>query len=191
MKKSLIALAAAAAMVRRACSNPGEPVVLSDVKAGFTYTVEHIRRGVVIDREVIHNLMPIQGLNFVQSALFKGTAVPGTWYIGVYEGNYTPVALDTMATFPGTATECTAYDESTRVAYVPGTVSGGALDNSASKATFTFNATKTVYGGFMSSVSTKSATSGTLLSAVKFASPKAMTAGDILSVTAGHTFTSS
>jgi hypothetical protein len=164
--------------------------IASTAQAGFTYLIEHVRAGVVIDREVVHNLMPTEGLNFVQSALFKAASIPATWYIGLFEANYTPVAPDTMATFPGTATETTAYDETTRVAFVPGSVSGGACDNAASKAEFTFNASKTIYGGFVSSVATKSSTSGTLLSAVKFGSPKTVIDDDVLRVTAGHTFAS-
>jgi hypothetical protein len=191
MKKTALSnLVAAqfAAAAAASCLRPGG--VMSHASMGFTYTVEHIRKGVVIDREVVHNIMPTQGLNLVQSILFKGTAVPATWYIGLFEANYTPLAADTAATFVASATECTTYDEATRVAFVPGTVSAGALDNSASRAEFTFNATKTVYGGFISSVATKSSTSGSLLSAVKFASPKAMADDDVLRVTAGHTFAS-
>jgi hypothetical protein len=190
MKKTLLARTVAALFAGMQAAETIAPAVHSRARMGFTYTVEHIRGGVVIDRETVHNLMPTQGLNLVQSILFKATAVPATWYIGLFEGNYTPLAADTAATFVASATECTAYDEATRVAFVPGTVSAGALDNAASRAEFTFNATKTVYGGFISSISTKSSTSGSLLSAVKFASPKSLTSGDVLRVTAGHTFAS-
>lgn len=163
----------------------------NDQKLGFTYTVEHIRGGVVIDREEVHNLIPLEGLNFLLNSEFKGTAVPATWYIAVYEGNYTPTLADTAAAFPAAATETTSYAEAARVAYVPGTVTGGTLDNAASPATFTFNASKTIYGGFMSSASAKSAVTGTLISAVRFASPKTPTVGDLLKITAGFTFASS
>lgn len=159
---------------------------------GFVYTVEVIRDGVIDDRETeTHNLIPLEGLNYLLSSEFKGTAVPATWYIGVYEGNYTPQLSDTAAAFVAAATETTTYAETTRQAFVPGTVAGGVLDNSASPALFTFNATKTVFGGFMSSASAKSAVTGTLISAVRFASPKTLNSTDVLKVTAGFTFASS
>jgi hypothetical protein len=156
-------------------------------RLGFTYQVELVRAGRVIDAETVHNLMPTEGLN----CLFKATSVPAAFYIGIFEGNYTPVLADTAATFPGSSTECTAYDEATREVFTPGSVSSGMVDNSASKAEFTLSATKTIYGAFMSSVATKGATSGSLISAAKFASPKGGDDGDVLRVTAGMTLSNS
>jgi hypothetical protein len=71
------------------------------------------------------------------------------WYVGVYEGAYTPVATDTMATFPADSTECTTYAGATRPALTLGAIAGGAVDNFAATTDFAFNATKTVYGGFI------------------------------------------
>lgn len=88
----------------------------STVRVGFTYLVEHVRGGVVIDREVVHNLVPTEGLNYILEAALRGGAALSTWYIALFEGNYTPVAGVTAATFPAAATECTAYDQATRVA---------------------------------------------------------------------------
>jgi hypothetical protein len=58
---------------------------------------------------------------------------------------------------------------------------GQSITNSANKATFTFNATKTIYGAFLvasaksattgTSASAKSATTGTLFSAAAFSTP--------------------
>lgn len=161
------------------------------LRPGFVYTVETIdRHGNVLDVERIHNLMPTEGLNHLIATEFKGGTQVATWYIGLYEGNYTPTASDTAATFPALATECVAYDESTRVEFVDGAVSSGAMDNSASRAEFTFNADKTVYGGFISSAAAKSATSGVLSSVVRFSSPKQPGDGGVLRVTAGFEFLS-
>ena len=159
-------------------------------KAGFLYLVEVLRNGIVVDRELVHNIMPTEGLNHVLNVVLKGSTQIGTWYLAPFEGNYTPIAGDTAAAFPAAATECTAYSESTRQQFVPGTVSAGALDNAASRAEFTFNATKTVYGGFMTGASAKGATTSVLLSAVKFSSPKSLDSGSVLRVTAGITLTS-
>lgn len=161
------------------------------LQAGFEYLVEIVDKdGVVRDRETVHNLMPVDGLNHMIGATLKGTAQVTSWFVGLYEGNYTPTPLDTAASFPTSATECTAYTETTRQALTLGAVSGGAADNSASRAEFTFSADKTVYGGFVASSSAKGATSGTLLSAVRFSSPKTISAGSTLRVTAGFVLVS-
>ena len=159
-------------------------------RAGFVFEFEHVRRGVVIDRWTQHNLMPIEGLNHLLGVLLKGSTQIGTWYCGLYEGNYTPISTDTAATFSASATETTAYVEATRVPIVFGAVAGGTVNNAASKAEFTLNADKTIYGGFIASSAAKGATAGVLLSAIKLSSPKAPTAGDILRATAGFTIAS-
>lgn len=156
-------------------------------KMGFTWTIEtYNAKGELVDREVLHNLIPDEGVAHTMNVTFKGGAQNPTWYIALYEGNYTPTGGITAATFPATATECTAYAESTRVEWVEGSLAGGILDNSANKANFTFTAAKTVYGGVMTSSPTKGATNGVLISAVRFASPKVLENGAVLQVVAGN-----
>lgn len=157
---------------------------------GFEFLIERLVRGVVVEREIVHNLMPTEGLDHMVSVTMKnGTQVP-TWYLGLYEGNYVPASTDTMALLPGLATEATTYDEAGRVVWNEGAVVTGAVNNSANKAEFTSNANKTIYGGFITSNQTKGATTGVLLSVVRFASPKTFEVGSILRVTAGFTLTS-
>ena len=55
--------------------------------------------------------------------------------------------------------------------------------NSANKAVFTFNASKTIYGAFLASVSTKGGTTGTLLCANKAGTSKPVVDDDQLLVT--------
>jgi hypothetical protein len=157
------------------------------IRLGFVYDIEVVHRGFVIARERAHNLMPVEGLNHILSTVIGGGTQVGTWYVGIFEGNYTPLLTDTAATFPALATECTAYDETTRREFVDGAVAGGAVNNSASRAEFTSNADKTIYGGFIASASGKGATTGTLLSAVRFASPKSFPDEAVLRITAGLT----
>ena len=142
-------------------------------------------------RERIHNLMPTEGLNHTLSVTFAGGSQVATWYVGLFEGNYTPLSTNTMATFPAAATESTAYDESVRRTWVESTPAAGATTNSASKAEFTMSATKTIYGAFISSSSVKGGTTGVLASAAKFSSAKTVDDGDILRVTASISLTSS
>lgn len=154
-------------------------------KVGFVYVIELVRKGVVIDREVVHNMVPTVGLNHILDVVVLGGTQYANWYLGLYEGNYTPTAGITMTTLPSTATETTAYVEATRQAFVPGAVTGGTISNLASKAEFTFTANKTLYGGFMTSNDVKSSTTGMLLSVVRFASPKNAEVDDVLRVLAG------
>lgn len=162
----------------------------STIKAGFTYTIEHVRDGVVLSTEVVKNLIPAEGLNYIlNTALKAGSAVPA-WYIALFEGNYTPLATVTAATFPAASTESTAYAETNRVAWTAGAVAAGAVSNAASKAVFTMNATKAIYGLAQTSILTKSATTGVLVSVARFAAVKNVVEGDVLNVTSTLSMTS-
>jgi hypothetical protein len=147
------------------------------------FDVEHWRAGELIGQESAHNLVVNQGLNHILNVVFNAATQVTTWYVGLFEGNYTPVAGDTAATFPSNATESTAYGESTRPAFVEAASTAQSITNSANKAEFTMNATKTIYGAFLSSVSTKGGTTGTLAAAARFASSRSVVAADLLRVT--------
>ena len=148
-----------------------------------------VRDGKVIDEWSDHNLVCNEGLNALLGIMFHGDTQITTWYVGIFEGNYTPVATVTAATITSASTECTAYDESTRVAYNEAAASSQSITNSANKATFTINATKTIYGAFLASASAKSATTGTLFSAARFGTSKSVVDDDQLLLT--YTFTAS
>lgn len=154
-----------------------------DLKVGGIFTIEHYRKGELIDFEESHNLVVNEGLNHILNVEFHGSTQITTWYMGVFEGNYTPVSTVTAATITAASTESTAYDESTRVEYNEAAASGQSITNSANKATFTFNDTKTIYGAFLVSASAKSATSGTLFCAAKFGSSKSVVDDDQLLIT--------
>ena len=153
----------------------------TDIRVGGIWSGQHIRNGHVIDEWQDHNLVVNEGLDALLNIMFHGSTQISTWYIGVFEGNYTPIATVTAATITAASTESTAYDEAA--------ASSQSITNSASKATFTFNATKTIYGAFLVSASAKSATTGTLFSAAKFSSSKSVVDDDQLLLT--YTFTAS
>lgn len=161
----------------------------SILKVGGVFHGRIIRAGKIIDEWFDHNLVTNEGLNYLLDVMFNGTSATNTWYIAPFEGNYTPIAGDTAATFPSSATECTAYSQSTRVAYVPAAAAAQNVTNSASPATFTFNATKTIYGASLNTVSTKSATTGKLFAAARFSSSKSVVSSDQLLLT--YSFTAS
>lgn len=155
----------------------------SGVVVGGKFTGQHIRGGEVIDEWEDHNLVVNEGLNSILSIMFNGGTQITTWYLGLFEGNYTPVATVTAATITSASTECTAYDEATRVEYVEAAPASQSITNSASRATFTFNATKTIYGAFLVSASAKSATTGTLFAAARFSAAKSVVSTDQLLLT--------
>ena len=144
------------------------------VMLGGVFEVDHIRDGKSLGITRDHNIVVNEGLNSILSVVFNAGTQITAWYVGIFEGNYTPVATDTAANITANSTECTAYTESTRVAWVEAAPSGQSITNSASKATFTCNASKTVYGAFLASASAKSATTGTLMAASKFSASRAV-----------------
>lgn len=154
------------------------------------FDVEHRRGGDMLARVAGSNIIPTEGLNHILSSVVAGGSQVLTWYMALFEGNVTPNASLTAATFTATTIECTAYDEATRVAFQEGSPAAGVIDNAANRALFTMNATKTVYGGALLSASAKSATTGTLLAAARFATPRNVVAADELSVRYTLTLTS-
>lgn len=155
-------------------------------KAGMdgVYSLEHRRNGEVIYSQPINeNLVCDEGLTHILDILFKDGVKVTAWYLGIFEANYTPAADDTAANIAARCTESTAYDEAARVAFTAGTIAANAIDNSAARATFTINATKTMYGVFLASTSAKSGTLGKLLSVAKFTTARPVIAADELLVT--------
>lgn len=127
-------------------------------------------------RERVINTFVNTGLNYLLDSGFGGSE-----YLGL-KGSGTPNAADTMASH-GTWSEITAYTEGARPTYSHAAAAAQAVTNSASKATFSINATTTVYGIFCTTNSTKGGTTGTLISATDFASSKGADSGDSLEVT--------
>lgn len=151
---------------------------------GGVFHVEHYRDGVLIDSWDSKNVVTDEGINHALNVIFAGATPVTTWYIGLFVNNYTPVSGDTAAGFPATAGEATTqYSEGARQAYVEATSTSKSITNSANKATFTAASDFTVYGAFLSSISTKGGTSGVLMAASKFPTAKPLEAGDQLLVT--------
>lgn len=158
---------------------------MSILGTGFRYDVEIIAP----DGEVLtfteHNLLPQVGVDFVANLILATTSPIGSWYVGIFEGNFVPTPATTAADLPGI--ECTAYTEAARPTWVPAYDGVSLISNDANKATFTMNAAKRIYGAFLVSSSTKAGNSGTLLSIARFTSPKDVDVGSAFGVTAGLT----
>lgn len=160
-------------------------------QAGVLYWTESITpSGLVTLSDPTLNLVPFEGLNHMLNVTLKGATPAPAWYIGLFKGDYTPTHAITAAQLPAQATEATGYSAATRVQFVPGAVVNGSVNNSAALAEFAFTAAETVMGAFISSAPAKGATTGVLLSVVRFPSPKVQEAGSILRVFAGPTASS-
>jgi len=145
------------------------------------------RHGTLKWIEDAKNIMTDEGLNSVLDVMLHAATQLTTWYVAIFEDNHTPAAGDTYAV-PG-YTESTAYDEATRPEYEEAAASGKSITNSANKATFTINATKTIYGAALvgggTDADTKGNTAGggTLLCSAAFDSSKSVEDDDTLEVT--------
>lgn len=147
------------------------------------YFGEVIRDGVSIDKFPFDNIIVNEGLTHaVETELGNGVQVP-TWYVGIFKGNYTPLNTDTAANIASNSTEATEYGETNRVTYVPAAAAAQSITNAASVATFTINATVSIYGAFLVSTNGKSGTGGVLFSAARFPAQRDLIDTDVLQIT--------
>lgn len=160
------------------------------IDIGLVYTIETVRNGVVVDREEVHNLLPLEGIHHMYNVTLRNQTQNAAWYVGLFGNAYTPLSTDTMATFPANSGEATGYSEANRVTLVLAAPAAGSVSNSGNVAEFTFTGTDTIYGGFVTSSAAKGATTGTLMSAVKFATAKSVDDSTVLRVTASIQITS-
>lgn len=131
------------------------------------------------------NLLVNEGLNYILNAALGGTSQVAAFYIAPFSGNVTPAAGWTGANFTASATEFTAYTNSTRLPWTTVASTTQAIGNSAAvaaaTATFSPGGPHNVYGIGLLQASAKSATTGVLIAAVRFATPRLnMAAGDKL-----------
>lgn len=146
-----------------------------------------IRAGKVIDEWDDHNIVVNEGLNAMLNIMFNGASQITSWYLGLFTGNYVPVSSDGAATISGNATEATGYTAGARQTFAGVASTAQSMTNSASRASFTFNATQTVYGAFLASSPVINGGVGTMYSGAQFATPKPVVNLDQMLLT--YTFT--
>lgn len=158
------------------------PILL---RVGGKFQIQHLRNGEVIDEFESENIVVNQGLNYVLNTALDALASQASWYIGIFSGNYVPVATDTAASIATNATESRAYTSTTRPIWTPpaGGSTAQEIDNSASKAAFSMNATATIYGAFLVSSNVISGTAGVLFAASQFSAPRSVVTNDQLLIT--------
>ena len=108
------------------------------------------------------NLVTTAGLNVSLTQTFVAASAVPDWHVGVTTGSPVFSASDTMAGHAGW-TESALYSESLLQTLTLGSVAGGTVNNTGTKAVFTINADATTIGGaFVTTASAKGATTGTL-----------------------------
>lgn len=148
-------------------------------------TLQHFRKNQLIGVYQGLNDITNVGKNKIFDVMFND-ATPianASWFIGlVNNSGFSAFAGgDTMSSHSGW-TEFTTYSQSTRVAWGSGAASGQSVTN-ASPATFDITGSGTVHGVFITSVSTKSGTTGTLWATAAFGADVPVTNGDQLKIT--------
>lgn len=140
----------------------------------------------LISESECHNIITNEGLDHILDVVLHGTTPVSPWYCSIFESNSTPGSGWTYDTYADSdVTEWNAgYDESTRPEYEEAAASSQSTTNSANKATFTANATKTLYGAALVSVNTKGDHgAGTLLCAGTFTASQPVISGNVVELT--------
>jgi len=157
------------------------------MKIGGQWQAECYRNGELIWTEKIHNVWTNEGLDSLLDVYFHASTQLTTWYCLIFESDTTPDSSTTYAT--PVFTESTAYDEANRPEYVEAASSSRSITNSANKATFTMNATKTIYGAALVAGGTDADTKGdaagggTLAVAGKFDTSRSVLDDDVINLT--------
>ena len=157
---------------------------------GHVYT-DHFRDGKLLHHcDQGGNTFTTEGMARILNIVFRAQTTESAIYVGIFKSNVTPAVGDTAAAklgAAGTYGECqdADYDSpaTNKPAYTIVSTSTASCTNAASPASFTMNASITVYGAFLSTAAAKTATSGTLFCAKAFSSSRAVIADDVLSVT--------
>ena len=162
----------------------------SGVKPGlvWTFKLRHPELGLYDEWEQ-HNLVPAVGINFLARAPFGDTAVITSFYMGLYTANYAPTPSTTAADIPTNMSELVAYTQAQRPLWDTEYV-GGTYTNENALAEFTLTQDVTIRGGFLVSSDIKGGNTGTMLSVVRFPTPKAGYSGSTIEVGASLTYIS-
>lgn len=119
------------------------------------------------------NLVVDQALIDMLNVYFNGAVATTQWHVALFGGNVTPQPNWTGASWVAAATEFTAYSETTRPIFDTDPATTPEVGNAGNEALFTFvGSGLTVRGAAIVSASAKSATSGILYAATRFANDR-------------------
>ena len=137
--------------------------------------------------EIAPNLVVNTGLQVMNTQFFTGSAYTAAWYIGLVNGTSASTTFsggDTLASHVGWEENAQYVGNRKAASFGAATLADPSnINNSASAASFTMNATATIAGAFLANVAT--GTSGVLFSAADFQSPgdRSVVNGDVLNIT--------
>ena len=130
------------------------------------------------------NLIPTEGLAHILNVALGTTPKPASYHLALFSAAAQPAANWTAASFASTASEIVSmtegYSAATRPTWTPTNTSTGSIDNMAAvaKVTMKTSSNLTVQGAAMLTTSAKGGTTGALISASKYASPRVFQDGD-------------
>lgn len=160
---------------------------------------EHIRDGKTIHVQGGKNTFTTEGMAKMHNIIFHETskAASKIWYVGIFKNNITPALGDIAAKLgAGNAYgECqdADYDDplTNRPLYSTEATTTAVISNVNSKAHFVMAQSITVYGAFLADAQAKTSSSGTLMCAKRFGTPRSVIADDEIYVTYQITATTS
>lgn len=130
------------------------------------------------------NLIPTEGLAHILNVALGTTPKPASYHLALFSAAAQPAANWTAASFATTASEIVSstegYSSATRPTWTPANTSTNSIDNMAAVAKVTMKTASslTVQGSAMLTSSTKGGTTGALISASKYATPRVFQDGD-------------
>jgi hypothetical protein len=135
------------------------------------------------DTQTDSNIIPDEGLIYILDFVFSGNATAGvTWHLALYSANHTPTNTLTAATFDSVCSEITTgYSEGVRPQWAPQNITADGIDNIGAEVDYNIvtGTSVSVSGAALLSNEVKGGTSGTLVSASKFANARTMYNGDV------------
>ncbi len=162
-------------------------------------TAEHFRDGNLLHTQTGKNTFTTEGMARLLNIVLHETskAAEKIWYVGIFRNNTTPALGDTAAKLGagGQYNECqdAHYSDplTDRPLYNTEATTTAVISNVNAKAHYIMAASITVYGAFLVDQSPKTSSSGVLLCAKRFGTPRAVIADDEIYVTYQVTCTTS
>jgi len=193
-------------LIEQVRSNPEFMYGLKHLKDGLRlqgiFRCDQYRNGILIagGAPELPNTFTTEGMARLLNIIFGDVskAAERIWYVGIFKNNVTPAVGNTASAClgaAGTYGECqdADYDDpaTNKPSYVIATTAEANCSNTVSKAAFVMADALTVYGAFLSSEKAKTATSGYLMCAKKFAAARQVVEDDELYVTYNLSLTTS
>ena len=153
---------------------------------GITAKGEYFDRKNNEEWQRTENLIPTEGLAHILNVALGTTPKPASYHLALFSAAAQPAANWTAASFATTASEIVSstegYSSATRPTWTPTNTATNSIDNmtagNVAKVTIRTASSLTVQGAAMLTSSSKGGTTGALISASKYATPRVFQDGD-------------